>query len=695
MSLTLKQKLLGGFFVAIVFSIVSVSVAMFVGTNKHSRASFETISNSQLRIVDAFMNEFIAEGMSNVDYLASLEMIRNSLGQLTRWFEPKALHAGSESVSPLEAQIVQHFEHMVATHPSYAAVFLGSEKGGFVQYPGDTMPGDYDPRKRPWYKTTRTSFQKMVLSKAYMSTSGSAVTSIMTQVKDVAGQVVGVIGVDINLDTLTTTATELKLGRTGYIVLLEKDGTILSDPRHKELNFKKAQETHSVALKKVAQSDKGTFEAQIDGTDTLITVFISPSTGWKLAYITDSSEVFEASHTMLLTVGIVACCLGILVLISAWFLSLNLVRPLNLLASSAERVAEGDFDALPEARHFSGESLALYTSFKTMVGRLVKIIGAAEEKTQEAEEKTRQAEQAVLDADKARNKTEQAHNGMLEVAHDLERIVEEATSASQNLTSQIEEASRGSSVQSDRSSEILAAMEQMNASVLEVASTASQAAKSADKAREEAESGGGIVDKVVASIEQVNKKSRSMSAGLDSLGKQAEGIGQIMTMITDIADQTNLLALNAAIEAARAGEAGRGFAVVADEVRKLAEKTMLATKEVGEAVTAIQQGAHVAITDMGDVAQLVDKSTAFVQQAGEALQGILGIVDTTADQVSTIATASEEQSAASEEITRHTGKVNQIARQTSASMEKSTQAVHDLTRLIKELVELIVRLKQQ
>ena len=236
-------------------------------------------------------------------------------------------------------------------------------------------------------------------------------------------------------------------------------------------------------------------------------------------------------------------------------------------------------------------------------------------------------------------------------------------------------------------------MEEMNATVFEVAKNASQAAQTADNAKHKAEEGAQVVTQVVVSIGQVQTTALELKTDMTTLGKQAEGIGQILNVISDIADQTNLLALNAAIEAARAGDAGRGFAVVADEVRKLAEKTMTATKEVGAAIRGIQEGARKNISNVENAVQKIDTATGLAGKSGEALNEIVSLVDLTTDQVRSIATASEQQSSASEEINRSIEDVSRISSETSDAMQQSALAVGELAHQAQVLKGLIDQMK--
>ncbi len=290
---------------------------------------------------------------------------------------------------------------------------------------------------------------------------------------------------------------------------------------------------------------------------------------------------------------------------------------------------------------------------------------------------------------------EEQNKKIAATAKDAFSVADQMAGASEELSAQIEQSSRGTDIQRDRVAETATAMEEMNATVLEVAQNASGAAEGSDMAKTKAEEGQKIVENVIHAIIQVQEQSQTLKTTMEALGKQAEDVGNVMNVISDIADQTNLLALNAAIEAARAGEAGRGFAVVADEVRKLAEKTMGATKEVGNAINSIQQGTRGAAADMDKAVIAVEEATKLAGRSGEALGEIVTLVESSSDQVRSIATASEEQSATSEEINRSVDEINRISTETSGAMEESARAVAELAELAQTLNRLVRDLQDE
>jgi Methyl-accepting chemotaxis protein len=235
----------------------------------------------------------------------------------------------------------------------------------------------------------------------------------------------------------------------------------------------------------------------------------------------------------------------------------------------AHRVVDGDFNV--DDGH---ARIGVYGSIIAMVEALKGHIEKARRESENAREQSRQAHEAMESANAAKDEAQQKTEAMMRAAGKLEKVVQIVSSASTQLSAQIEQAGKGAGHAAQRLAEAATAMNQMNATVQEVARNAGQASVASTDTKDKAEAGADIVQKSLVSIGQVQSVSQELKQDMLQLNTHAQAISQIMGVISDIADQTNLLALNAAIEAARAGDAGRGFAVVADEVRKLAEKTM-------------------------------------------------------------------------------------------------------------------------
>ncbi|WP_300773799.1 methyl-accepting chemotaxis protein [uncultured Desulfovibrio sp.] len=245
---------------------------------------------------------------------------------------------------------------------------------------------------------------------------------------------------------------------------------------------------------------------------------------------------------------------------------------------------------------------------------------------------------------------------------------------------------------SERMAETMAAMEQMNAAVLNIAKNAEDAASHSATMRDKASEGQDIVNEVVAAISAVQEKSLRLRADMEHLHGEAQNITQVMTVISDIADQTNLLALNAAIEAARAGEAGRGFAVVADEVRKLAEKTMAATTEVDKTMGGIQRDAVTNMKNVDEAVSNINHVTDLARASGDHLADIVHLSTEAADMVRLIASASEEQSSTSAQINGAVEEVNNISKELVDAMSQATESTQALTDELRELQKVADRL---
>ncbi len=279
-------------------------------------------------------------------------------------------------------------------------------------------------------------------------------------------------------------------------------------------------------------------------------------------------------------------------------------------------------------------------------------------------------------------------------AHELDGAVQELAAVSEGLVAGIGRSDNDVARAARLLAEAATAMNQMTATVREVAHNAADASTASAQTSHKAHEGAQVVGSVTQSIGAVHEVSMALKGDMALLDRHARDITAIMNVISDIADQTNLLALNAAIEAARAGEAGRGFAVVADEVRKLAEKTMTSTSDVSSAIGSIQQSTAKSMASMDNAVTQVEQATAYASKSGEALNAIVGTVEGTVGQIGAIAAASEQQSVASEQINRSIEEVNSVMTGTAKSMSEVREETDRLVAIIGRLGDLTAHLQK-
>ncbi|WP_353115617.1 methyl-accepting chemotaxis protein [Nitratidesulfovibrio sp.] len=380
--------------------------------------------------------------------------------------------------------------------------------------------------------------------------------------------------------------------------------------------------------------------------------------------------------------------MGVLITLFVLAVITGITRSLAALQAFSREVAAGRLDATASGS-MAGEFGLLRDDLTAMVGRLKETLNDCSAKGDEARHQAEQAHAAMQAATAREQEVNALVDTMRRVAAEAAAIVGDLTDASQELAAQTQQVSAGAEVQRARMAETATAMDQMNATVMEIARNATLAADASRSTREEAQKGEQVVENAGRSISRVHEIATRLRTDMQSLGRDAESIGEVINVINEIADQTNLLALNAAIEAARAGDAGRGFAVVADEVRKLAEKTTNATKEVETRISAIQTAAQRNVNNMDTATQAVADATGLADESGGALRRIVEFADNTAGQVQSIAAASEEQSAASDQISRAVTEVNDVASESARGMEAASEAVRALAQMAQRLRSII------
>nr|WP_122545123.1 methyl-accepting chemotaxis protein [Pseudomonas viridiflava] len=529
---------------------------------------------------------------------------------------------------------------------TFMSIYVGKKDGSFSTQPPDDMPGDYDPRTRPWY-TGAIAAGKTTLTEPYLDavTKGLIVT-IATPVKSASG-VSGVVGGDLSLETLVKMISSLRLHNDGYAFLVDANGRILVHP-DASLAMKTLAEVYPVSTPRLSQELS---ESEFAGKTQILTfahVNGLPSVDWYVGVAMDKSKAYAALSEFRNS-AIVATVVAVVLIIGLLGMLLSvLMRPLNLMGRAMHDIAAGEGDLTKRLVIQSQDEFGyLGNGFNLFVERI--------------------------------------HDSMREVASSTTQLNEVAL----RVVSASNSSMLNSDQQANRTSSVAAAINQLGAAAQEIAQNAARASGHSSDARTLASNGQEVVGKNIAAMNRLSSRISGASDEIEALNTKTANIGQILDVITGISQQTNLLALNAAIEAARAGEAGRGFAVVADEVRSLAHRTQESASQVQEMIEQLQSGAREAVAIMTDSQRESIETVGIANQAVASLESVSVRIGEIDGMNQSVATATEEQTSVVEAINVDITQINTLNQEGVENLNATLRACTDLERQSARLTQLV------
>ena len=540
------------------------------------------------------------------------------------------------------------------------------------------------------YYADAYSSRKVNFPDIYMEDEAKILVNTIAVPVLVGGKAIGVAGVDISLSSLQDIVKDIKLLDTGYMTVYSRTGMIIASPSEELVG--------TDALNRLSEGARGALRdrtpfyeqgiSPLSGEEVL-TYYLPVSYAgdgdyWFFSVSLPEEKLMAASNADILRQLLIALAGVTLLVVFLVVMVRRLTSAINSGVDYANSIASGNLDAQYTLDR-KDEIGQLAEALRIMVSRIRSTLLEANENAAEAERAKARAEENIRIVEQKAEAEKERAAKVDEIARQINLIVEQLNAAMHELVKHFEAVQRDTRETNSQSLRSLETVDYLNEVSAQVENRIAAAVDEASNAREKAQEGVVVMDKVQQAIAAVNEKSIALQASLAKLGEQSQGIGSIMTVISDVADQTNLLALNAAIEAARAGEAGRGFAVVADEVRKLAEKTMQSVQEVGRVTSAIQQGTTGAINEMEKSLAEISLSRDLSIESGRTLEHIVSLVQQSASQVSAITEVTQSQVEANKAIHDATVSVNENANRTVGAMEGAGASVGTLEEISRQL----------
>ncbi|WBA09040.1 methyl-accepting chemotaxis protein [Salinivibrio kushneri] len=459
----------------------------------------------------------------------------------------------------------------------------------------------------------------------------------------------GLAGFSRSLEDMTRFLNQFKIEQSGFVFLVNADGLV---QLHRDTNLMGEQTLSDIyggqARSLLQKGDFNLLDTSINGEEVLLASSYVPSMDWFVIADVPAEEVYAPLNETRNQILMVSVVVGLIFIVVAVWLAATITKPIQYVANVFREIGEGEGDLRQRVDINSQDEIGqLASGFNSFVEKIHRLVS------------------------------------------DVARTGGELRSAAEQVSSQAGATQSQSEYQRDRTVQVVTAINEMGATVNEIAGNAASAASAANQASDDAASGQGVVTQARDTIARLADDMENMSKVISALAENTDSIGGILDVIRGISEQTNLLALNAAIEAARAGEQGRGFAVVADEVRSLASRTSDSTDEIQTMIDRLQQEARNAVDAMEQSRTMTAEGVNASDEASQSLNAINEQIVQISDMNTQVATATEEQSTVVNDINQNIEEINHSSQQTADTantMAEASESLRDLSKRLDTLV---------
>lgn len=659
LKLGIKGKLISIFILIIALSNFILGLGAYITSINVVKSQFEdstkNLANEMNREIDLYFQKF-EEG---VKFMAS-----DSNVQLAYVDEECA------------DWMMKSFKNFISSYGDVANIYLGTINGDMFVYPEVNLPSDFDPRNRDWYIETVNNKELTWINPYIDTATKELVITAGVPVYDNVdpNKLIGVLGIDIKLETLSKLPTYVTVGKEGGLTIYDKGGTILI---HKDSNLIGETSSEPELLEAIKSGNISFLEYKSDENGAvkkkLATINVMDRLEWRIVSSTYLDDISGFTNRILYYTSIIGVISLVLAIIFVFIFSRSITEPIVFLSNNMKRVKDGDF-TIRVSDNREDEIGILNQNFNIMINNLSNLIGVIQNVSSEVSAS----------------------------AQHLAATAEETSASSEEVSRTVEEIAKGASEQAQDSETGVMLVTGLADRLAELTDRSNEMFEVARDVLETSMNSVKIANELQSKTELNNTASDEVEKGIFNLAEKIKYIGSILETINSIAEQTNLLALNASIEAARAGEYGKGFAVVADEIRKLSYDSRDSSDKIREIIEAIQNDSQHTVDTMRNMRVRTKEQTQAVLEVNTAFAKISNAVekmvekiemindyvndmnrdkDKIVESIENISSISEETAAASEEVT--------------ASMEQQSAAVHEVAEAANKLNELSLSLNEE
>lgn len=634
-------------FTCIIISTVSV-LAIYADhvVQNQTEAKIEKDLTSKVTHLDDSINGWLMSKVQIVEALAALQ----SEG------------IGSE-VTP------DYLNHILQTADNKGVVsdiYIGTPDGKIIDGSLWEAPSDFDPRQRPWYQAAQKS-EGIIFTDAYVDVQTQQITiSIATAIRSNAGNMHGVVSMDLMLDTITNQVNAEKIGESGYAFLIDENGVFLAHPDKALLNtnITDVQGLEELGTKMLSK-ESGYEKYTLDHENKVMVFQKLDGTSWIIGATVSENEVYQELTTVRVSFVGISIVLLVIILAIAVVTSNIITRPIKNMTNAAIQVANGQLN-IQIKEEGAKEIKNLASAFNRMSHNIRNL---------------------VLEISEVATMVDHSSG-------EVNELIASTKSISDDIANTTNELAKGAQEQSQSVTIGAEMVNQITESIHRITKDSEESYEKINDVNNSVMNGLKVIDNQANLMESNKKSTHKMKDAITQLEEKSHVIKEIAEVIGDIANQTNLLSLNAAIEAARAGENGKGFAVVADEVRKLAEQSAKFSGEIGALLQDIQEKTLQSVDEVVQVQKIVDEQEVSLQETRKLYIDIENKMNDVVERTVRITEETKQIQEQSEQASNSIEEVAAVTQESAAATQEvasSTEEQNSAVMKINDEVEVLVK----